>query len=131
MSDTHEELALTAVSVPFWEAAQIGELHLQKCDGCGRFIWYPRAMCSSCGSMSLTWTNTSGTGTVYAMSIHHRAPRPDLEQFLPYAILLVDLDEGVRMMARSSGNADEVTNGMRVRWRPDPTGGRAFLFESG
>lgn len=125
-----EELALTAVSVPFWAAAAEGRLELQRCDRCDRFVWYPRALCPSCGSTQLTWTPSVGVGTVYAVSVHHKAPRPELATRVPYAIALVDLDEGVRMLARvDTGDASSVVVGQRVRWRPDPDGGRAFVFQ--
>ena len=123
---------MTDVSSPFWDAATRGELVLQRCDACARFVWYPRASCPSCGSDALRWTPSPGLGTVYAVSVHHKAPRPELAALTPYAVVLVDLDEGVRMMARASGVvAGDVTVGQRVRWRPDPDGGRAFVFEPG
>jgi uncharacterized OB-fold protein len=126
-----EALALTPVSGPFWDAAARGELRLQRCDDCSRFVWYPRALCPTCGSISLTWTTSPGEGTVYAVSVHHKAPRPELADFTPYAVVLVDLDEGVRMMARATGcPPEELAVGGRMRWRPDPDGGRAFLFEA-
>lgn len=124
------ELALTPVSVPFWEAAAQGDLVLQRCDACQQFVWYPRAICPSCQGAELTWTPAAGTGTVYAVSVHHKAALPELAELTPYAVVLVDLDEGVRMMARATGApADAFAIGARVRWRPDPAGGHAFLFE--
>jgi uncharacterized OB-fold protein len=124
------ELALTAVSAPFWAAAADGRLVLQRCDACAAYVWYPRALCPSCGATALTWTEASDTGTVYAVSIHHRPARPDLSELTPYAIVLVDLDEGVRMLARAAvDDAGSVAVGQRMRWRPDPAGGRAFVFE--
>jgi uncharacterized OB-fold protein len=127
MSDA--ELALTAVSAPFWEAASHGQLVLQRCDACMRVVWYPRAICPGCGATTLTWTPAAGIGTVYAASVHHRAPRPELAPLTPYAIVLVDLDEGVRMMARAAvDDAESIAVGQRMRWQPDPDGGRAFLF---
>ena len=58
------ELALTPVSVPFWEGAAQGDLVLQRCDSCQAFVWYPRAICPACHSAELTWTPAAGTGTV-------------------------------------------------------------------
>jgi uncharacterized OB-fold protein len=124
-----EELALTEVSVPFWASASQGRLVLQRCDSCEAFVWYPRSMCPTCGAGSLTWTPSQGTGAVYAVSVHHKAARPELEALAPYAIVLVDLDEGVRLLGRADvEDPSLVSVGQRVRWRPDPTGGRAFLF---
>lgn len=129
MSERHE-LSLTEVSSPFWEAAARGELVLQRCDSCQGFVWYPRAVCPHCGSLSLTWTAASRYGTVYAVSVHQRPARPELADAAPYPVVLVDLDDGVRMMARMVGiPADQVRVGQRVRWIPDPQGGRAYLFQ--
>lgn len=129
MTERHE-LSLTEVSSPFWESAGHGVLVLQRCDSCQKFVWYPRALCPRCGSLSLTWTAGSGRGTVYAVSVHHKPARPELVDAVPYPVVLVDLDEGVRMMARMVGiPADQVSVGQQVRWIPDPEGGRAFLFE--
>lgn len=118
------------VSTAFWAAAADGLLVLQRCDDCEKFVWYPRAICPSCGSAALTWTPASGAGTVYAVSVHHRPARDDLADVTPYAVVLVDLDEGVRMMARMApGTAPEdAAIGARVRWCPDPAGGREFVF---
>jgi uncharacterized OB-fold protein len=124
--------AEVTVSAPFWAAAERDELVLQRCDACEAFVWYPRALCPGCGSATLSWVAVSAWGTVYAVTVHHRAPRPELAALVPYAVVLVDLDEGVRMMARMTGvPAEEVAVGDRVRWRPDPEGGRAFVFEPG
>jgi uncharacterized protein len=129
MNDPQQGRPEDEVSAPFWEAAARGELVLQRCEGCSSFVWYPRALCPSCGDDRLTWTQVSGEGTVYAASVHHRAPTPELAGSTPYAVVLVDLDEGVRLMARAAGvAADEVAVGQRVRWAPDPEGGRAFVF---
>lgn len=129
MSDP-EELALTAVSAPFWEAASQGRLLLQRCDGCQAFVWYPRALCPSCGSDALTWVPSPGEGAVYAVSVHHKPARPELADLAPYAVVLVDLDEGVRLLARADvADPTTVAVGQRMRWRPDPDGGRAYLFE--
>lgn len=121
----------SGVSAPFWEAASESRLVIQRCDACERYVWYPRALCPHCGSMALTWTPVAGAGTIYSLSVHHRPARPELADKTPYVIVLVDLDEGVRMMARMADGtvADEVSIGRRVRWAPDPTGGKAFVFE--
>jgi uncharacterized OB-fold protein len=120
----------TAVSAPFWDAAGRGELVIQRCGSCERLVWYPRALCPRCGGAELRWEPVSGDGTVYAVSVHHRAPTRELSNAVPYAVVLVDLDAGPRLMARAAGGAaDDVTVGQRVRWRPDPDGGKAFVFE--
>jgi uncharacterized OB-fold protein len=127
MSDTTPDPE--GVSAPFWAAAAAGQLVLQRCSGCGRHVWYPRAQCPHCYGADLEWTESEGLGTVYAISVHHRSPDPALAELTPYAVVLVDLDEGVRIMARATDtDAFSVAIGQRMRWRPDPAGGKAFVF---
>jgi uncharacterized protein len=86
-----------------------GTLGFQRCAGCGAAIFYPRVLCPVCGSTSLVWQTSAGRGTVYATTaVHHR----DAE---PHNVVLVDLEEGFRMMSRVEGvPAREVRVGMRV-----------------
>jgi hypothetical protein len=57
-----------------------------------------------------TWRVSGGRGTVYSTSV----VRPRGEE--PYGVVLIDLDEGFRMMSRVVGLAPEdVTIGLRVR----------------
>ena len=41
----------------------------------------------------------AGIGRVYAMSLVHRAPSEELRTYAPYLVLLVDMEEGFRLMA--------------------------------
>jgi hypothetical protein len=62
------------------------------------------------------WRVSAGRGVVYATTVAHR------REGEPYNIVLVDLDEGFRMMSTVVGVAPEdVAVGARVRlaWRDD------------
>lgn len=96
-----------------------GVLLLQRCEDCGRRQFPPRVLCVSCGSQATTWDEVDGAGMVYARTVNRRAPEPPFEALLPYAVALVDLDAGVRVMARADCRPDEVVTGMRVRVFPD------------
>jgi hypothetical protein len=102
-----------------------GVLAVHRCDACGRAHYSPRVMCPYCGSAALSWTESEGLGTVYSTSTV--APRGTE----PYAVVLVDLDDGVRMMSNVVGMpADDVRIGMRVKSRIEPReGGDVPLFE--
>jgi len=89
----------TADTQPYWEAAREGELLLQRCDGCRRYQFYPRPYCVKCLSERLSWVPSEGRGTIYTYTIVHRAAHLTLQGRTPYAIVVVDLGEGVRMMA--------------------------------
>jgi uncharacterized OB-fold protein len=120
------------ISQPFWDATRERRLVLQRCDACASLVWYPRAFCPGCLSEDLHWVEVSGLGTVYAVSVHHRAPAPELKAMVPYALALVDLDDGARLMTDVVGcDAGEVHVGQRVRatWEPLEDGRHLLLFE--
>jgi uncharacterized OB-fold protein len=93
-----------------------GRLGFQRCAGCGAAVFYPRVLCPVCGSPDLAWETSSGRGVVYATTAVYR--REDD----PYSVVLVDVEEGFRMMSRVEGvPAVEVEVGARVRLRLDLT----------
>jgi uncharacterized OB-fold protein len=62
------------------------------------------------GGGPLEWVPAAGGGTVYSVTVVR--PRPPAE---PYNVVLVDLDEGVRVMSRVEGvEAGAVRIGLRV-----------------
>ncbi len=96
-----------------------GEFHLQHCTGCGKAVFYPRAVCPHCGSEALESRPASGDGVVYATSVVRQRP----EKGGVYNVALIDLAEGPRMMSRVEGVApEEVTIGMAVRAEVDRSG---------
>ena len=104
---------------------QNGELGFQRCDGCGAAVFYPRVLCPVCGSDALRWRTSSGRGVVYALTAVYRR---DAE---PYNVVLVDLEEGFRMMSRVEGMpAEEVGIGLRVLFAArDEEDGPVAIFE--
>ena len=109
-----------ADSRPFWKAAAEGRLLVQYCSSCGTPRFYPRLLCPSCHSDEHRWEQAAGTGTVYTFSVVRRAPSPAFAADVPYVVALIDLDEGVRMMANVVADPAEVAIGdrVRVRFRP-------------
>lgn len=88
-----------------------GIFEIQQCRDCGRHQFFPRVLCQSCGSETLEWVRPAGKGTIYSYSIIRRKP----EHGGDYNVVLVDLDEGVRMMSRVEGTpSDDLRIGMRV-----------------
>lgn len=79
----------------FWDGARRGELLLQRCDECGKPYFPPRPFCPVCASSSVSVFRASGRGRLYSYNINHR-PAPGFTP--PYAIAVVELDEGPRMM---------------------------------
>ena len=75
------------------------DLRLQHCADCGAIQALGRDFCLGCLGESITWKPVRGTGTVVTSTLQHRAPVPEWQDRVPYAILLVDLAEGPRVMA--------------------------------
>ena len=88
-----------------------GVFEIQKCGGCGTHVFHPRVICPACGSADLGWFAPTGRGTVYARTVVRRKP----ERGGDYNVVLVDLEEGVRMMSRIDGIAhDQIVAGLKV-----------------
>jgi uncharacterized OB-fold protein len=80
----------------FWDGTQAGELRLQRCDACANVYFPPRPFCPACASRKVSVFKASGKAKLYSYVIHHR-PVPGFVP--PYAIAVVELDEGPRMMS--------------------------------
>jgi uncharacterized OB-fold protein len=87
----------TIVTTPFWDACRRRQLLLQHCSSCDMNIFYPRNICSHCGSRKLRWLTASGRGRLYTYTVARRATHRLLESRLPYVIAIVELDEGPMM----------------------------------
>jgi len=104
-----------AESQEYWAGCKRHELLIQRCRACGRFQFYPRAVCAGCLSQELEWAKASGRGTVYSYSVVHRAPTKAFAADAPYTTAIVELEEGVRMMTNVVGcPPEEVRIGMPV-----------------
>ena len=88
------------LSRPYWEAAQQGRLVLQCCAACDLTRHYPRLLCSACYSDQCVWKAASGRGTVHSWTVSHHAFHPAFVAELPYTLVTVDLEEGVRALGR-------------------------------
>ncbi len=79
----------------FWDGTRAGEIRLQRCDACAHTYFPPRPFCPKCGGRKVTVFKASGRASLYSYIIHHR-PVPGFTP--PYAIAVVELAEGPRMM---------------------------------
>ena len=106
----------TPVTAPFWEAARQGRLVLQHCRRCDRLQHYPRPHCVACLDDDLDWVEASGRGTVYSVTVVHRAMHPAYVARVPYAHAIVELAEGPRLTTVMTGcEPGDVRVGMPVR----------------
>ncbi|MDV9189009.1 bifunctional MaoC family dehydratase N-terminal/OB-fold nucleic acid binding domain-containing protein [Streptomyces sp. SR27] len=98
----------------FWEGVADHRLLIQRCGDCAalRIPWLPG--CADCGSPDWDTVEASGTGTVFSYVVMHHPPFPAFDP--PYAVGLIELAEGVRMVSNVVGVPyDKVRIGMPVR----------------
>ncbi len=91
---------------PFWEAAGRHELVLQRCASCGTIRHPPRPMCPVCNSMESVFERASGRGRIWSWVVAHAPVLPSFADKVPYNVVVVELEEGVRMI----GNLLDVEN---------------------
>ena len=84
----------------FWDGTRAGELRIQRCNDCRTAYFPPRAFCPSCSSRNVAAFRASGKATLASYVINYR-PHPAWSE--PYAIAIVELAEGPRMMSNIVG----------------------------
>ena len=116
---------------PFWDATREQRLVIPFSTATGQPFWYPREVAPDSLEPGVEWREASGDGVVYAVSVQHKTgPGRDPAEG-PYAVALVDLPEGVRVMSNVIGcDPESVTPGMAVRvaWHPLSDGRNLPLF---
>ena len=86
----------------FWSGCNENELRIQRCTECNHAQFFPRSHCLNCNSDHVEWQVSKGFGAIYSVTQVQRAPTDEFRALAPYAIALVDLDEGVRIMAHAN-----------------------------
>ena len=100
-------------STPFWEGVKEKRVMLQRCKSCGYWLNPPRPMCPKCQSQESEWVAAKGTGKIYSWVTFNESPHPAFKT--PYEAVLVELDEGPRIVSNMVGiNSDELEIGMPV-----------------
>lgn len=99
-----------------YERLRKHELVYQHCASCEATVYPLRTVCPNCGEQGgLEVRASRGAGTVHSYTVQHRAGHPSLADRVPYALVLVDLDEGFRAFADvRDDDPTEVAIGQRV-----------------
>lgn len=120
----------TDLDEQYWAHCAEGQLHFQKCNDCGTWRHLPRYMCSKCGSGAWHWAPSSGRGEIYSWTITHQALLPFFKQNVPYAVIVVQMQEGVRMISGLKGlDLDDIQLGLPVEVKyEDISGGKIPVF---
>ena len=97
----------------FWDGTKRGELRLQRCGECDHIYFPPRPFCPACSSRAVEVFKASGRGRLLSYVINYR-PHPAWQG--PYAIAIVELDEGPRMMSNIVG-CDQTADALQLDMR--------------
>ncbi|MBK8308216.1 MAG: OB-fold domain-containing protein [Gammaproteobacteria bacterium] len=89
---------LEGLSGEFYAWCRQGELRFQRCTDCGTFRHVPRELCAQCNSFAWEWARSSGRGTVYTWTVVQRALHPAFANDTPLAPVVVEMEEGVRLL---------------------------------
>ncbi len=88
---------------PFWDAAQEGRYVVPRCVACGVGHWPPGPMCPHCFGAEIAWGDAPTHGTVYSWVVATHPVAEVLVDQVPYAIALIDLEPGVRVVGNVVG----------------------------
>jgi hypothetical protein len=92
--------ALQGPTGEFYAWCQKGELRFQRCDACATWRHVPREICARCGSSAWSWQRASGRGRIFTWTVAARAMHPAFVDDAPYAPVVVEMEEGVRLVSQ-------------------------------
>lgn len=118
---------------PYWEAANRGELRMQRCVDCGRLRWHPAPLCPDCQSTGHEWALLSGRGRVHTWTEIVHPVHPGARSRVPYLVAEIELDEqaGLTMISNLVGtSAERIAIGapVAVDFVAHPNGQRLPVF---
>ncbi len=90
---------MQGLSEEFYHWCKRHELRFQRCIECGAWRHVPREMCAECGSWRWEWVRSSGRGKVFTWTVAARPMHPAFQADVPYAPVVVEMDEGVRLLS--------------------------------
>lgn len=110
-----------------------GKVMVQQCASCQTLQHPPEDCCWKCQSFDFNSVEMDGNGTIYSYEVVHNPPAPSLKDRVPYAVVLVSLDQQpeIRMLGNVvNAPHTDVAIGKKVRATfeeiPDPEGGETL-----
>ncbi|MCF3939649.1 Zn-ribbon domain-containing OB-fold protein [Gordonia tangerina] len=100
----------------YWDGLLAGELRLQRCGSCARWIWGPQWICATCHTFDPGWEAVEAVGTVYSWARSHTPFIAELADRLPYVTVLVELPgaDNRRVLGILTGDDTDVRIGEQV-----------------
>jgi uncharacterized OB-fold protein len=103
MAGTHEYKRpipkMRGFAADFYAYCKQHELRFQRCTDCATWRHVPRDMCAKCGSFAWEWAKSSGKGTLFSWTTAMQPMLPQFADLVPYSPVVVELEEGVRMLS--------------------------------
>lgn len=105
-----------STSARYWrEIPQRYRYEASKCKGCGKVWFPPRLVCSECGKREFEQVTLADRGKVKTFTVIRVAPAEFCDE-APYAIGIVELDDGVLLQCQIADCAPEdLKTGMPVK----------------
>ena len=94
------------VNAPYWDALADGRHVFQRCPACGNAWLPPRRECPRCLRDGAVWETASGAARLISWVVYHTAFHPAFKARLPYAVAVVELAEGPRLISNIAGTDD-------------------------
>ena len=95
-----------------------GAIQVQQCADCATLQHPPDEVCCGCQGTNWSWRECSGEGHIESVAVVHQAVHPALKDAVPYAVVLVSLDDapGVNAMGNVLDcDPSEIQIGQAVR----------------
>ncbi len=91
------------LNADFYQHIADGTLRMRCCEACGLVHHPPRYLCAACGSERVGWSAISGRGKIFSWTITHRPFDPGWAAELPWATVVVEMEEGPRLVGAFRG----------------------------
>ncbi len=103
------------------------------CKKCGKWFFPPRLICDACGAQEFTTQNMKREGKILTHTVIRVPPAPFKDQS-PYAIAIVEMDDGPRITTQIVDWKDgQLNTGQRVKleFRKIQSDGQAGTIQYG
>lgn len=100
---------------PFWQGLNAGRIFVQTCLHCGAHRFPASRFCPECHDDGAEWRAVAPTGEVESFCTFHKCYFPGFATEMPYTVIQVRLDCGVRFFSNMVGcAADDIFISQRV-----------------
>jgi uncharacterized protein len=85
------------IDEPYWAGLAEGQVRIQRCAGCGAWIWGPQSICPECRRFGPEWVAIEPRGRIFSWTRTWQKFAVEFAPVVPYVTVLVELpDAGSR-----------------------------------